>query len=94
MTFTVLVVTQLFYVFKCRSEKKSVMSKGLFSNMYLFVAVAISLLLHVCIICIPAAQQLFDTSMLNGLQWIICIGLALMANLISSFLDALRGYED
>jgi len=91
MTFTVLVITQLFYVFKCRSEKKSVLSKGLFSNKYLFGAVLISLILHICIICIPAAQHIFDTTSLNLLQWFICVGFAFVSNIISSFLDTLRG---
>lgn len=78
MAFATLVFCQLFHVFDCRSERQSILGKGLFSNPYLLLAVTVSSLMFLAVIYLPAPAALFDTARLTGRQWAIvlsCSGL-------------------
>ncbi len=73
MAFATLVFAQLFHVFDCRSERKSVLEKGLFTNPYLLAAVASSVLLMLAVIYLPALQATFDTSPLTPGDWVVVL---------------------
>ncbi|MGE5653515.1 MAG: calcium-transporting P-type ATPase, PMR1-type [Bacillota bacterium] len=73
VAFTTLVFAQLFHVFDCRSERKSVLEKGLFSNVYLLAAVASSVLLMLAVIYIPSLQTTFDTTPLGLVDWTVVL---------------------
>src|SRR3989338_7867576 len=61
MVFSVGILFQLFFAFNCRSETKSFISSGVFSNKYLFVSIAFSILIYLMIIYLPPLQLLFRT---------------------------------
>jgi len=71
MAFTTLVMFQLFNVFNARSDETSVFA-GLFTNRWLWAAVAVSLVLHIAVVYVPFLQQAFSTSNLSGADWMWC----------------------
>jgi Ca2+-transporting ATPase len=72
MAFTTLMLFQLFNVFNARSEDASAFS-GLFTNVWLWAAVGLSLVLHVAVIYTPVLQHAFATTALTPLDWIRCM---------------------
>jgi Ca2+-transporting ATPase len=75
MAFNTLVLFQLFNVFNARSEEHTAF-RGLFSNRYLWGAVALSLVLQLIAIYIPFLQRAFSTTPLTLTDWLVCIGTA------------------
>jgi Ca2+-transporting ATPase len=62
-------------VFNARSDTTSAFS-GLFTNPWLWGAVALSLLLHVAVIYTPFLQQAFSTTSLTAADWARCTAAA------------------
>ncbi len=75
--FCVLAYAQLFYSFACRSRRYTLPELGLFSNPYLFGAIAVSGLLQLSVVTLPWAQPLFETAGQFGWEWALIIALAL-----------------
>jgi Ca2+-transporting ATPase len=75
MAFTTLVLFSLFTVFNARSDERSAFV-GLFSNMWLWGAVLLSLLLQAAVIYIPFLQQAFSTAPLRAGDWLRCVAVA------------------
>jgi magnesium-transporting ATPase (P-type) len=75
MAFTTLVLAQLFNCFNARSDRTSAF-KNLFSNRWLWAAIALSTLLQVAVVQLPFLNAAFDTTPLSISEWITCLGLA------------------
>ncbi|WP_018262086.1 cation-translocating P-type ATPase [Methylobacterium sp. WSM2598] len=75
MTFTTLVLSQLFNVLNTRSEDRSA-REGLFRNRWLWAAIALSLLLQVAAVSVPVLQRAFSTVSLGVGDWAICAAAA------------------
>jgi Ca2+-transporting ATPase len=75
MAFTTLMLFQLFNVFNARSDDASAFS-GLFTNVWLWAAVGLSLVLHVAVIYTPFLQQAFSTTSLSAADWLRCVAAA------------------
>ena len=71
MAFTTLLFFSLFTVFNARSDEQSAFS-GLFSNTWLWGAIALSLVLQVAVIYVPFLQQAFSTVSLSAGDWLRC----------------------
>lgn len=69
MTFSCFVLFDMFNALSCRSEKKSVLTIGLFSNKNFLIAACASILGLVCVVHLPAFQQVFGTEKLNFQDW-------------------------
>lgn len=78
MAFATLGLIQLTHSLNVRSNKKSLFSIGLFSNLYLVGAIAIAALLQVIVIIVPFLNDIFKVTMLNPEQWLIVICAALL----------------
>ena len=76
MIFTTLVMFEMFNAFNCRSERESLLKVGPFSNRWLVVAVAISILMQLTVIYIPSFRMVFDTVALSITDWLIIIPLS------------------
>ena len=74
MAFTVLVLAQLFNVFNSRSDTVSV-ATHLFTNVWLWAAVGLSLFLQVAVIYVPFLNEAFGTRPLNLDQWLVCVAM-------------------
>jgi magnesium-transporting ATPase (P-type) len=75
MAFTTLVLAQLFNTFNARSDRVSAFHK-MFTNGYLWAAIALSLVLQVAVVELPFLNEAFGTEPLSASDWAICIGLA------------------
>jgi Ca2+-transporting ATPase len=71
MAFTTLVCFQLFAVFGARSDERSAFV-GFFSNMWLWAAVLLALLLQSAVVYVPFLQQVFSTVALGPGDWLLC----------------------
>lgn len=78
MTFTVLLLSQLGHVFAIRSDTHLILKKGIFSNPFLLVTIAFSLLLQVGIIYLPFGNKVFHTSPLTLAELGITAALSLV----------------
>lgn len=76
MVFTVLTLSQMAHVLAIRSERVSFFSQGLFSNPYLLGAVALTFLLQMATIYVPALNEIFHTQPLTVSELGICLALS------------------
>jgi Ca2+-transporting ATPase len=76
MAFTVLTLSQLAHVMAIRSEQASLFSLGVFSNGYLAMAVAVTLILQMATIYVPALNAIFKTQPLSLNELLICFALS------------------
>ena len=75
MAFTTLMMFQVFNVLNARSDEHSAF-QGLFSNRWLWSALAISVALQVAVIHVPFLQVAFSTQALTFAEWLQCIVVA------------------
>ncbi len=73
MAFATLGLIQLTHVFNVRTGNRSVVTKSLFSNMYLIGALLFAGLLQVIVIIVPQLNEIFRVQHLNFEQWFIVI---------------------
>ena len=75
MAFTTLVLFQLFNVFNARSDVRSAFNH-LFTNRWLWLAVALSVALQAAVLYIPVLQRAFGTVPLGVVDWLRCVSIA------------------
>jgi Ca2+-transporting ATPase len=75
MTFTTLMMFQIFNVFNTRSDTRSAFS-GLFTNKWLWGGVTLSVLLQFVVLYVPFLQVAFDTVPLSVSDWFVCTTVA------------------
>jgi len=68
-----LVMSQLFHVFDARAEDRNFLEVGLFSNLWVWLAVSSSVLLLLVIMYVPGLSLLFKTDPLTGGDWVIVL---------------------
>lgn len=73
MVFTVLSLSQLAHVLGIRSERQFLFQQGIISNVPLFLAVLLTVLLQLTIIYLPKANELFHTEPLSVSEFSVCI---------------------
>ena len=78
----VFVVTELFYLFNCRSLTKSVFQLGFFSNMWVFGGVAVMLLVQMIYTYLPVMNTLFHSAPIDLWAWVRIVAAGLLAYLI------------
>jgi Ca2+-transporting ATPase len=78
VTFTVLVMAQLFHAFNCRSDRHSLFSLGLGTNRPLLYAVVGSTLLQTGILISPWAWEIFNVVPLDPRQWLLAAGFGIL----------------
>ncbi len=73
MALSTLIMSQLFHVFDARTEERSFLEVGLFSNWWIIAAVSSSILMLLAIIYVPELGRLFKTDPLGWADWAIVI---------------------
>ncbi|HJL05115.1 MAG TPA: HAD-IC family P-type ATPase [Polyangiaceae bacterium LLY-WYZ-15_(1-7)] len=76
MAFTLLAFTPLFHAQSARSDHASIFTLGLFSNRWLWLAIATSATVHLLAVLVPPLHPVFHTTALTGAQWGLVLGLA------------------
>lgn len=85
MALATLIITQLIYVFECRSEYLPVWGKKQSSNVFLVAAVSTSVFLLFCILYNSLLRDLFSTYPLSVEDWLLILFAALLPYLINYF---------
>ena len=75
MAFTTLMLFQIFNVINSRSDDRSAFAH-LFTNRWLWIAMAGSVALQVLVVYVPVLQRAFGTVGLTGRDWLFCTGIA------------------
>jgi Ca2+-transporting ATPase len=75
MAFTTLMLFQIVNVFNARSDEESAFAR-LFTNPWLWGAVALSVVLQIAVVYVPFLQSAFGTVALSGADWLTCIAVA------------------
>lgn len=78
MVFTVLSLSQLCHVMAIRSERQSLFKLGVFSNLALIGAVALTVVLQLGVIYLPVANEIFKTQPLTIGEIGVCVALSLV----------------
>jgi len=76
MVFTVLCLSQLGNALACRSDERTLISLGIFSNPFLFFSTIILFLVQMAVIYLPFLNPIFKTQPLTIIELIICIALS------------------
>ncbi|GAB3360909.1 MULTISPECIES: cation-translocating P-type ATPase [Giesbergeria] len=78
MVFTVLILGQMAHIMGIRSETEPLWRLGLGTNLPLLGAVALTFVLQMATIYVPALNPIFKTQPLSTLELVICLGAASM----------------
>ena len=76
MVFTLLTLAQMAHLLAIRSERESLFTQGLASNMPLLAAVALTVALQLATVYLPWLQPVFHTQALTAGELALCFGLA------------------
>jgi Ca2+-transporting ATPase len=90
MAFATLSFSQLAQSLNARSQKFSIFKMGLFTNLYLIMAISISGLLQFLVMVIPSLQVIFKTVWLDLNQWWIVVILSLAPILYVELLKLMK----
>ncbi|MCR3921242.1 MAG: calcium-translocating P-type ATPase, SERCA-type [Firmicutes bacterium] len=90
MAFTTLILTQMVYVFACRSENRSFFQIPIFSNPWLVAAVISSMGLLLIVLYHPVLATIFATIPLQIEQWIVICVAALFPVILNSVASLLK----
>jgi Ca2+-transporting ATPase len=91
LAFTVLAISPMFHAFNCRSQTRSVLQMGLFTNKPLWGAVAIGVGLETLAIYVPGLWPVFKTTALDGRDVLIALAVSAVPLVVGELLKiALR----
>ena len=75
LAFMTLALAQVFHAFNARSRRQSVFSVRLFSNVWLWSATLICVLLQVAAVYVPPLRSILKTTLLSASDWgVITLG--------------------
>lgn len=83
MTFTCFVFFDMFNALSCRSQTKSILKIGLFSNKMFLIAVAFSVIGQLLVIYFPPLQMVFQTEALTFMDILFLLSLTSSVFIIS-----------
>ena len=75
MAFHTLVMAQLFAILGLRNERESFL-KGLFTNHWLWLALALGVAMQFVVLYVPGMQKAFGTFALTVEDWVFCTAAA------------------
>ena len=90
MAFATLTLSQLFHAFDVRSEDRSLLRIGVFSNKAMNQAFLVGLAMQMSVLCLPPLQKIFSVVFLDGMEWLVTLALAVAPVLICELEKALR----
>jgi Ca2+-transporting ATPase len=90
MAFATLTLCQLFHAFDVRSETRSLLHIGIFSNKAMNEAFLVGLALQMSVLCLPPLQKVFSVVFLDGAEWLVVFALAIAPVVLCEAEKALR----
>jgi Ca2+-transporting ATPase len=93
MAFTTFVLLQLGDVLAVRSGDSPVLTRQLFTNRWVWLALGLVVVVQVAVVHLGALQTLFDTTALSGGQWLTAGAVALVPIAIAELRGRLRARQ-
>ena len=90
MAFMTLALAQVFHAFDARSQNRSVFTRRLFTNGWLWSAVAICLILQAAAVYLPLLQKVLHTVPLTTSEWGVIAGCALLPVAVVEFVKLIQ----
>jgi P-type Ca2+ transporter type 2C len=84
---------QIFNVFNARSDDRSAFAH-LFTNRWLWAAVAGSVIMQILVVYVPFLQNAFGTTPLSGRDWLVCVTVASSVLWLREASKAMRQWLD
>lgn len=81
MVFTALTFTQLAHVLVIRSDRESLLTIGIASNLPLLATVVLTVALQFALVYVPALNRIFDTAPLSAFEVALCAACAVVVAL-------------
>ena len=94
LTFTVMVLAQLFHALNNRSEDRSIFALGLWTNKPLLATVGLSALLQVGIVSWPSVQSIFKIAPFDPEHWVFAIGIGMLPLVVMEIWKAAKKHAD
>jgi Ca2+-transporting ATPase len=94
MAFATLSFSELLRALTSRSERYPLIKIGIFSNKWMFYAIASSLLLLMLVIYVPFLQPIFNTEPLGWEQWRIMLPLLFIPAVVAEMMKMLISYQE
>lgn len=94
LTFTVMVLAQLFHALNHRSEERSIFVLGLWTNKPLLATVGLSALLQAGIVSWPPVHSLFKVAPFDPEHWILAIGIGMLPLIAMEVWKAIKKNAD
>jgi len=76
MAFTTFFMFQFFNIFNSKLRNKTIFSKELFTNKWIYIALGITFILQIMILYIPFFNKIFSTVPLNINDWVIVLAIS------------------
>lgn len=89
MSLSVLVMVEMWNSLNALSENQSIFKIGIFSNIYLLIAIIVSSITHCLILYIPTLSKMFGTTSISLKDWIFVFLFSLPVILIEEVLKGL-----
>jgi cation-transporting ATPase F len=89
-----IVAIQAFYLFSCRSLRRSVLHVGLFANRWIVVGVAVQVVAQLVLTYVPAMHTLFHTAPIGLDVWARILGVAAGAAIVVGVEKRVRRWAD
>ncbi len=90
LAFVVVGLSQLFYSFSARDNKKSFIEVGLFNNLFLWIGFIIGIISTVFLIYFKPIQDSFGTYSLNLSDWLLAIGFSLIPFIVNEVVKVFK----
>jgi cation-transporting P-type ATPase F len=86
----VVVFTEIFYLFNCRSLTRSPWAIGFFSNRWAIIGPIAMVCLQLLLTYVPLMNQWFDTAPITGLEWLKVLAISLVAYVVIETMKYVR----
>lgn len=88
--FTTLVFSQLMFVFRCRSEYRTIFQINIFENHYLNGAVLVSTVMQLLVLYLPWLNRIFYTTPLSVKDWAQILGIIVATTYLNDLIFQFR----
>ena len=90
MGFMTLALAQVFHAFDARSQNRSIFTSRLFTNGWLWGAVAICMILQAATVCLPLLQKVLHTVPPTTSEWAVIAGCSLLPVAVVEIVEGIQ----
>lgn len=93
MAFMTLALSQIFHAFNARSQSRSTFTIRLFTNIWLWLAVAVCIALQVAAVYLPILQRVLQTAPPTAAEWGVIAGCSVLPVVVVEIVKLVASYK-